>query len=588
MAVALFAVCGFGATRLLLPAHLRRHELLWVLPVGACAAALELALLAYLYVPFTVALVAVLVGNATLGVVAWRRTRAAAATAPPTRWGVQLAPLYVAALIAAIALVPMFRGGFVTVIGSGSDAHLAVGTAEFLQSHHPTGEAIEEPVDQVPLVWRSKPPIYLPFAAVSELSGLAPYAVISTLSAVLAALAALGFWLLARELLGAGPWAAGAAMGLVGLDRMVLHTTMHPYYNQTWGFFALPFAIVLAWHAVRHRSRGAAVLLLAFLAVCAFAYPLALPIPLIGVVAVLAFDRRDRGLPLVPRPHLRSRRSLLWMVPLGLVLLVPLLGVLEKAETASLVVLPGRSLQNWGGDLTAFFPERWFLGLDTPGAAVVGVPLLLAGLVLGLRRAPRDLRWALGATIAFGALAALYFRQRDFGWYFHFKVLAFVAPLAVAVAAVGLARLPWRWAAVLALLVLLGFGRTGASQEVANTFDQLPRELLALQDFDAALPDGASVRLDMNADGRQLWASYMLASQRLCSQKPVLDTSYPHVPISRAADFVLVERGMLKPFDAVGEPVLSQRQFRVYRLRAGLPGGDRCSQKMVQTVERVR
>src|SRR5919107_3006653 len=36
-AVGLFAVGGLGLTRWLLPRDQRRHELLWVLPIGACA-----------------------------------------------------------------------------------------------------------------------------------------------------------------------------------------------------------------------------------------------------------------------------------------------------------------------------------------------------------------------------------------------------------------------------------------------------------------------------------------------------------------------------------------------------------------------
>ena len=37
--ILLFALCGFAATRLLLPEGLRQSEVLWVLPVGACVAA---------------------------------------------------------------------------------------------------------------------------------------------------------------------------------------------------------------------------------------------------------------------------------------------------------------------------------------------------------------------------------------------------------------------------------------------------------------------------------------------------------------------------------------------------------------------
>src|SRR3954451_3339896 len=228
--------------------------------------------------------------------------------------GTLLVPLYLALLIGAIALVPMFRGGFVTVIGNGSDPPLAVATATFLQHHHPNAAAPQEPVDRVPLVWRSKPPIYLAFGAVARLAGMEPYAVIATLQAALIALAALGFWLLARELLGAGPWAAGAAMGLVRLNRMELFPGMHPYFNQTWGYMAMPFAIVLAWQVVRRRTAGGVLLFAAFLGVLTFAYPLAMPIPVIATIVFWGFERRRQGRSLLRLPRLRSRRQLLWVV----------------------------------------------------------------------------------------------------------------------------------------------------------------------------------------------------------------------------------------------------------------------------------
>lgn len=589
----LFGVAGFGPTRLALPAQLRRHELLWVLPVGAVASALELAVLAYAWVPFDAALAIVLAGGAALGAWAWRRdpglpvARSAARAGATASWRALLVPLYLAALVGAVALVPMFRGGFVTVIGNGSDAHLAVGTADFLQDNHPNAVAPGEAVDRVPLVWRSKPPIYLAFGAVARLAGMEPYAVIATLQAVLLALAATGFWLLARELLGAGAWAAALALGLVGLNRMALFTTMHPYFNQMWGFAAMPFAIVLAWHAVRHRSRGALALFAAFLAVLTFAYPLAMPIPLLAAVAFWAVERRRRGLALVRLPRLRSRRQLLWVAPLFVVLLLPLQGVLEKTASSLRVLAPGYSLVNWGGDLIGFFPERFFLGFEDAGTAALGTVALALGVLVALRAAPRDVRWGLGAIIAFGVLAALYFRPRDYGWYFHFKALAFVAPLAVAVGAVGLARLRPRWAAVLALVVVLGATRTGAASELGVTFDQLPRSLLELQRIDAMLGPDASIRLDMPADGRMLWAQDMLSGQPLCSQRPVMETSYPHVPVSRAADYVLVDNDWRRPVDAVGPPLVRLERYTLLRLRPGLPGGDRCSRKMVLTVKKL-
>jgi MFS family permease len=447
--------------------------------------------------------------------------------------------------------------------------------------------AIAEPVDQVPLVWRSKPPIYLTYGAVASLAGLEPYAVIAALSAALLALAALGFWLLAREVLGAGPWGAALAMGLVGLNRMALHTGMHPYFNQTWGYVAMPFAILLGWYCVHHRSWRALVLFAAFLGVIAFAYPLAVPIPLLAVTVFWAVHRRDRGLPFLPWHRLRDRR-LLWFTPLVVLLAIPIGGVLEKIDTAKRVLLPGRSLINWGGDLTQFFPERFFLGVDDGGLAVLVFPLIAVGLWIALRRAPRDARWGLGAVLGFGLAAALYFRPREAGYYFHFKALAYVGPIAVAIAAVGLSRLSRRWMAIAAAVVLVTAARNSAAHEVGQTFDQLPKSLLELKQVDAALPPGRSVRLDMTADGRQLWAGYMLSGQPLCSQRPLMNTSYPHVPISRGADYVLVDEDLIKPFDAVGPPVMTLDRYVLYRLRPGLPGGDRCSREMVQTVEKVR
>jgi hypothetical protein len=590
--VVLFGIVGFGATRLWLPAGLRRHEALWILPVGAIGSALELALLAYAFVPFDVALGIVLMANVALGIYAWRRDpglKSRSAPADAATWRMFAVALVLALLIGATALLPMFRGGFVTVIGNGSDAHLAVGTAQFLQKNGPSDVDASQAVDRVPLVWRSKPPIYLAFGAVARIAGLEPYAVIATLAAALLALAALGFWLLARELLGAGPWGAAAAMGLVGMNRMELFTGMHPYFNQTWAYMAAPFSIVLAWHVVHRRTRGGLLLFAAFIGVLAFAYPLALPIPLIAAIIFWGFERRRRGLSLIRRPRLRSKKSLLWIVPLFLVLILPLQGVLEKTAASTRVLAPGYSLANWGGDLTHFFPERFFLGLDQASDSVLAVPLIALGLFLALRYAPRDIRWGLGAIVAFGVFAALYFRPREYGWYFHYKALAFVAPLVVAAAAVGLSKLRWRWVGFVSVLLLIGVTRNGAAHEIGSTFDQLPKSMLELKQVGARLPNDASVRLDVPADGRMLWMSNVLADQPQCSQRPVLNTSYPHVPISRQADYVLVDDTWRKPFDAIGPPLMTLDRYQLFRLKPNLDPahGDRCSRKMVLTVKKL-
>jgi len=68
---------------------------------------------------------------------------------------------------------------------------------------------------------------------------------------------------------------------------------------------------------------------------------------------------------------------------------------------------------------------------------------------------------------------------------------------------------------------------------MAETYDQLPRTILALRGVDAALPANESVRLDMPGN-LQLWVAYMMSGQPLCSLTPLTNTQYPHVPVSRA------------------------------------------------------
>jgi hypothetical protein len=579
-AVALFAVAGFGLVRLWLPAELRRHELLWILPVGACASGIELALLGYARVPFVANLVVTIAFGLLLAVIAVRGTRAE----PPSP-GASLAeiawPVWIALLLICIALVPMFRSGFATVVGNGSDAHLAAGTAHFLQHHPPTSVAPEEPVDRVPLVWRSKPPIYYPLAAVASLSGAETWEAFPVVAALIMALAAAGFFLLARDALDATRAGAAAGMAVVGLDRVVLHTADHPYFNQIWGFFTLPFALTLAWWAVRARTRGSIALLALFLAVGAFAYPLAVPIPLVALAALLWPERRR--LAQSAARLWRGPRSLLWLVPVTGLLAYPAYGVGEKAVTAvAPVVDPNHSLRTWGGDLLAYLPEHQFVALPSTTLLVVLGPLLAIAIAIELRRQPRPLALALGGILLFGALAAVWFRPRDFGWYFHFKALAFTGPLAALLAVVALSRLP-RAAAAPALALLVVLALAGARDEVEETSIQTLPELTELTTLDHRLPPTASVRLDVNP-GEQLWVAYFLSGQPLCSQRPLLETSYPSVPISRKADYVLGDRRLAKPFDAAGGPVWRGRRYVLYRQVAGVPGVDFCSRRMHQTV----
>jgi hypothetical protein len=281
----------------------------------------------------------------------------------------------------------------------------------------------------------------------------------------------------------------------------------------------------------------------------------------------------------------RQSRWVRWpLAVVGVFLLVPIWGVVEKlTQGTQMLVDPRNSLEQWGGDLVGFFDERMFFAVHATPVWPAAVAAIVAVALWELRRLPRELFAALVSIVAVAALIAGSMRLREYGWYFHFKVLAFVAPLVVVAAAVGLSRLR-RWGTVL-LVVWIASATADARDEVAGTFDQLPRTTVELRDWAAALPPDASIRLDMQP-GAQLWAAYMLHERRLCSQRPLSETSYPHVPLSRAADYVVVRR-LQRPFDAEGGPLRRNSEFTLYRLRPGLPGGDRCSQEMVQTVQKI-
>src|SRR3954471_2495035 len=289
-AMALFGVVGGGGPGRALPDGLRPHELLWILPVGAVSTAFAMTPLGFLSIPYRINLALVIAGGAALSIVMLRRR---GAPVMPD-WRAITWPSYLGALLMAVALVPLFRSGFLTVIGNGSDAHLAAGSAEFLKHAPPRGNDASLPVDQVPLVWRSKQAIYYAFAAVSALSGLETWQVLSTLGALLLTLAAVGWFVFAREVLGAGVGAAVLAMLIAGLDRMVVHTGIHPYFNQTWGYMTVPFTLALGWPVLKRPTAGGVGLLGLFLLVCAFAYPLALPIPALALAVMWWVDRRRR------------------------------------------------------------------------------------------------------------------------------------------------------------------------------------------------------------------------------------------------------------------------------------------------------
>jgi len=151
-------------------------------------------------------------------------------------------------------------------------------------------------------------------------------------------------------------------------------------------------------------------------------------------------------------------------------------------------------------------------------------------------------------------------------------------------AAVGASRIPG-----IGWVALLAFGLTafhGADSELARTGNQLPPAVRAVSTIPRLVGPNASVRLDMDPP-LQIWVAYFLHADPLCSQRPLLGTSYPHVAVSRRAAYILADHLLNAPFDAAGPPLATIGQFDLYRERRDVPGRDRCSRTRVQTVQGV-
>ena len=516
-------------------------------------------------------------------------------------WARNLWPAYVAAAVMAVALLPYLRIGIPVVTGTGSDSHLAAGSGEFLKHAYPSSTDPDLPVDKIPLTWRSKYPIYYSFAGLSELSGQPTVEALAPAAALLGALAAIGFFLVATYLLRAPPLGGLLAIGLVGLNPMVLLTINNPYFNQTWGLMAMPFMIVLGCLAVTRPTRATIGLAALFWAVGAFAYPLMAAFPAICVIvcfAVHAYLRKRRGDPIDFLAPVRRLPRSKWLIPVyllaALMLAVPLFGVFEKVVSAGNVVLSGETLAAWGGDVTFYHPAYSFF--SAPGPEEAGAVVMIAAVLFALiavARAPRSFGAGLLVTMLLAGGFALLFYERAFGEYFYFKTLAFLGPIVVTCAAAGVAagvalakgkmlKLASLVAAGALLLLAVDAGR----DRTLETHYQVGRELLQLRDWGDELPKGASVRLDVRF-GTQFWAGYFLASHPLSATYPVSDTQYPYVNFSRKADYVLSKTFLPPPHDALKPAVFRNFDYTLWRMRPDVPGFDRSSRTMNQNVKSI-
>ncbi len=584
----LYGLTGYAAARLLVPDRLRPHALLLAFPLGAALSAIALAALGLVHVPFGVSLPLVLAAGA-IAAVAVRVRRGPWSGAAAGAAG----PAYVAIVVAVVALSPVWRTGFATVVGQNGDVVLAVGSAQLVKEAPPTAVRPELPIDRIPLVWRSKYPIFYSLAAVSRLSGLDVVAAFPLVAAALLAMAAFGFFLFARYAMRAPPLVALAAMAATGLSRVPLHLADHPYYNELWALFALPFILVAGLAFLREPTGRTLALLATFAAIGAFAYPLMLPIPLLFLA--VATWRARRGL----RRFVRRPGGPAWVwIPgavIGLAVLAVLVrGVAEKGASAAVALSPWGDLTAWSGSGLPHLPFQRGLGLLDPGGVVL-VSLLLAlvagAAAWGLWRAPREASVPLAITLVLGLGFAVYFNHRAQAELFYFKTLGLIGPLVVVAAVLGLGDLvrrrpPVAVAAGIAITILVVTAATSTRRELRGTNDYASTGVLEIRDWAHSLPPGASVRIDIPPSGYQLWADYMLSPRRVCALNPLVGF-FPYAVPGRKADYALTLTEQGRPRDAAGTPVLASPQFALWRLRANVPGPDVCSPRMIDSITQV-
>ena len=383
-AAVVFGIAGFGLIRLLLPEPLRRYELLWVLPTGACAVGLALTVLCFAAVPYPVALGLTLAAGIGLGYRAVGRRGWPRVELPRLGW-----PLYLAFVALAVALVPLLLiQHFAAPVGFGSDAHVATGVAQFLQHDYPTSVDLHQPLNQMQPTWQSKYPIYYAFAAVSSISGLATWQVLSILAAFMLALTSLGMFLLARDVFRAPVAVAIVAMFAATLDRVALATIgtriqpdvglLRDALHADPGMVGGPAGAVPARPA--RRTVG---LLALFALVVVLAYPLAAPIPAVPLIvfAVTGWRRRRKaGEPVLSAPISTADAaaccgSCRWWCSWR----CRWPGRWTRRSRLSGPWLPAALAGGWAGDLSGYVPWGYFFSLPN---SPVGTVLFVAVLVL--------------------------------------------------------------------------------------------------------------------------------------------------------------------------------------------------------------
>jgi hypothetical protein len=590
--VVLFSLCGAALAFALVPTSWGPLVPLLSLPLGAAASGLVLSALGFARVPLHASLWLVLAAGLLAAAFVLRRRRAAGAPRPAARpWGQLASWVAVVFVLLFVALLPAWRTGQATVYGQNPDAHQVVGIAVLFQHVPPTATDVALPVDTVPRFWRFRYPIFYPLAAGSNLVHMDPIRLFPSMAALLIVIAAIGFGAFAVQCLRAPPRAGPVAAAAVGLSVITLHLAWHPYWNQLWGLAMMPYALLFGWSALETLDIRLGALCAIVVVMLGLAYPLALPDPLVILVALaIGYGRR---------PRLAALRSRSWVFALlaVLVLAPAVVGAAIKLYQGVSQLLNTHS-DLWGGDVTRLMPVGRFVGT---GGGIVPALIVAAVAALSLRALPRRVAAAVGVAILALCVVDIRFRVARSGAYMDFKQLSFVGATVIAMAAAAAAS--WvsdRRRALMAAGVVLSLAWGAAAvvqdrREVKEAMPQVTGDMFELRSWGDRLPRGASVRVDIAPSGYQLWAVYMLGSHPVDSPAPILHTTYAHAPYGVRADYSVSLhyyrtpanqiRRYPKPAFAVNPPVDAHGQFVLRRIvwpkrLANVP--DTASQRLVE------
>ncbi len=113
-----------------------------------------------------------------------------------------------------------------------------------------------------------------------------------------------------------------------------------------------------------------------------------------------------------------------------------------------------------------------------------------------------------------------------------------------------------------------------AFSDLKATGYQLPAGDDPAERVGALAASGASVRLDMWPPDCSCGPRTSSTPQPLCSQQPLLGTDYPHVPMSRKADYIVATLATGRPKDAIGPPLRTNLGYTLYRENPSVPGAE--------------